>query len=75
MIDAATSLHKRGGLTKRQAIDRMCRDCIYDPVSGLGTWRQQTAACTAWACPLWHWRPVSTSKKPVDAANDATTRD
>lgn len=43
----------------RKAINAKCKDCIYDPLSGLGTWRQQTEACPAKTCPLWPVRPVS----------------
>ena len=43
----------------RGAINAKCRDCIYDPKSGMGTWRQQVAACTVYACPLWQVRPVA----------------
>lgn len=42
----------------RAAINAMCRDCIYDPKSGLGTWREQVAACNSARCPLWHVRPT-----------------
>jgi|GEM_PF-3712157 len=41
----------------RKPIDAKCRDCIFDPCSGLGTWREQIAQCTALDCPLW---PVRT---------------
>jgi hypothetical protein len=42
----------------RRAIDGMCRSCIYDPKSGLGTWRQQTEGCTIRSCALWPVRPA-----------------
>lgn len=45
----------------RAAIDAKCKDCIYDPLSGMGTWRQQTEGCPAEACSLWPYRPVSAS--------------
>jgi hypothetical protein len=53
---------KRMGL--RAAINAKCKDCIYDPLSGLGTWRQQVEGCTCLNCPLWLVRPVS-SGSPV----------
>ncbi len=43
----------------RKAINEKCKDCIYDPASGLGTWRQQTEGCTSTTCPLYPLRPVS----------------
>jgi len=46
-------------ISLRDSINGKCRDCIYDPLSGLGNWRQQVEACTAKACPLWPVRPVS----------------
>ena len=41
----------------RQAIDDKCKDCIYDPRCGGGTWREQIAKCSSVSCPLW---PVRT---------------
>lgn len=52
----------------RGAIDAMCKSCIYDPVAGKGTWRQQVEACTAPHCPLFAVRPVSTSETTEEAA-------
>ena len=46
-------------MSLRNAINAKCRDCIYDPKSGLGTWRQQVSLCTVYACPLWQFRPVA----------------
>lgn len=46
-------------MSLRKAIDEKCKDCIYDPKSGLGQWRQQVQACTAVDCPLWTVRPKS----------------
>jgi hypothetical protein len=46
----------------RGCIDAMCKACIYDPVAGKGTWRQQVEACTAPHCPLFAVRPVSASE-------------
>jgi len=47
----------------RQAINNMCKACIYDKEAGFGTWRQQTEACTAKSCPLWSLRPISQQNK------------
>ena len=47
----------------RASINRMCKACIYDPVGGFGTWRQQVEACAVVNCPLWELRPVSQTKE------------
>ncbi|MES1934212.1 hypothetical protein T35B1_16468 [Salinisphaera shabanensis T35B1] len=47
----------------RTAINAKCYDCIYDPQSGAGNWRQQVQACSCTSCPLWDYRPVSRSDK------------
>jgi hypothetical protein len=41
----------------RKAIDGKCRQCIYDPKCGGGTWREQVAQCSEIRCPLWPVRP------------------
>ncbi len=43
--------------TRDDAIAAMCRECIYDDLEP-GTWREQCAACTVAACPLYAFRPV-----------------
>jgi len=50
------------GRSMRSAVNAKCKDCIYDPLSGLGSWRQQTDACTATDCPLFDFRPRSTAR-------------
>lgn len=42
----------------RKAVNAFCRSCIYDPLSGLGTWRQQVAGCQCADCPLYGVRPM-----------------
>ena len=42
----------------RKSIDLMCKQCIYDPIGGKGTWREQVAACTAPKCALFNLRPL-----------------
>jgi len=37
----------------RSIIDAKCKDCIYDPKCGGGTWREQIAQCSSIDCPLW----------------------
>ena len=48
-------------MSLRNAINSKCRECIYDPVSGNGTWRQQVAACASKTCPLYTVRPMPTA--------------
>ena len=52
--------------SRKTAIDGMCKHCIYDPFSGLGTWRQQVESCTATGCPLWSVRPLSSRTASSD---------
>lgn len=48
----------------RGRINAKCVDCIYDPFSGGGNWRQQVTACTATACPLYDARPQTAPGRP-----------
>jgi hypothetical protein len=54
-------------MSLRAAINAKCKDCIYDPLSGLGNWRQQVTGCTAKTCPLWPVRPLSSTASPKEA--------
>lgn len=47
----------------RALINAKCRECIYDPLSGMGTWREQAGACTSRACPLYPVRPLPKPRK------------
>ncbi len=49
-------------MSLRQAINQMCKGCIYDS-GAAGNWRQQVSACTSSNCPLFPHRPVSTTDK------------
>ena len=53
-------------MTRQQAIDAKCKDCIYDPLD-YGTWRQQVEHCELTNCSLWPYRPKSRSKHPTIA--------
>ena len=56
--------------TLRKAIAEMCKQCIYDPKGGRGTWREQVYACTAGdSCPLFPYRPVPTNLCPKGFAD------
>lgn len=60
-------------MSLRAAIDAKCKECIYDPYCGGGTWRQQVAACTSYSCPLYPHRPLPDSRdrrKEADQALD-----
>lgn len=54
---------KRPRPSYKQAVEDKCKECIYDPFNGVGTWREQTESCTATSCPLYVVRPVSKPKK------------
>ena len=43
----------------RSAINAKCKECIYDPIAGGGTWRSQVTECTSVTCPLFDVRPTS----------------
>jgi hypothetical protein len=48
-------------MTRQQAINAKCKDCIYDECAP-GNWRQQVTACTIRSCSLWEYRPKSRPK-------------
>lgn len=84
-VKASTGLALASRL--QEAINAKCRECIYDPKSGLGTWRNQVGACTSRMCPLYLVRPLPRKrgqdeisrkgKRPVSSRardkNEATT--
>lgn len=59
-------------MSLRAAVNAKCKECIYDPIAGRGTWRQQVEACTSRSCPLFAVRPTSSSSKVEDEADLAT---
>ena len=46
----------------RKGINDKCKECIYDPGNGNGSWREQVAGCTASNCPLHPLRPQTAAK-------------
>lgn len=56
-------------MSLRAAINAKCKECIYDPLSGGGTWRQQVEACTSYKCPLFPVRPVAARPSVLAAAS------
>ncbi len=57
-------------MTRQQAIEAKCKDCIYDPEVE-GTWRMQIETCELIDCALWEYRPKSRSKTPDMADSEA----
>jgi len=53
---------KKKRISRAQAVNQHCKDCIYDPSNG-GNWRQQVEACTVTSCALYDIRPVSNSRQ------------
>ena len=53
-------------LTRQQAINAKCKDCIYDPLDK-GTWLKQVESCTFSGCPLYPYRPLTKKSKPKRA--------
>lgn len=51
------------GIRFRKLINEKCKDCIYDPLSRLGNWKQQVEGCTSKNCALWPVRPVPRRRK------------
>ena len=57
-------------MTRQQAINEKCRECIYDEFAD-GTWRMQVEACELTACALYPYRPVSRSIASCEADSAA----
>ena len=61
-------------MSRKQAIDQMCKQCIYDGSAGGGSWRKQAEDCpsdgikTKHICPLWDYRPVTLESSRAKAA-------
>jgi len=53
-----------GTLTRQQAINEMCKSCIYDPCSP-GKYRVQVYNCEIKTCPLHPYRPIPRGWKDV----------
>lgn len=58
-------------MSYKSAVVAKCKECIYDPISGIGTWRQQVEACTSYSCPLFDYRPKSKSTDPNSKVHSA----
>lgn len=64
------SKNKKPRLSMRSAINRKCKECIYDPIGGNGTWRQQVEGCTSYSCPLFDLRPRPRIGEKIEAESD-----
>jgi hypothetical protein len=51
-------------LTVRQAINKNCKECIYDP-QDKGTWIEQVEACTITICPFYEHRKLTGKTKAI----------
>jgi len=56
-------------MTRQEAIDAKCVECIFDPLED-GTWRQQVKACDIESCALHPYRPM-----PYKPRKQAVRRD
>ena len=59
-------------MTRQEAIDAKCKECIFDPLDE-GTWRQQVQACEIKSCALHPYRPKPYGK-PLDQAVQADSQ-
>ena len=64
-LEAARKAPRPKRPSMRKAINEMCKWCIHDDKSGLGTWRQQVEGCLSTDCPLYELRPKSEGKRGV----------
>lgn len=65
--DRGIATQQRNATTKpslRSAINAKCRECIYCPLTGTGSWRLQVENCTSISCPLYSVRPKSIRYMP-----------
>jgi len=62
-------------MTRKTAIDKMCKNCIYDS-NAKGTWVKQVEECTSTGCALYCYRPLTKAGKAErNRKNIAKTRD
>lgn len=59
-------------MTRQQAINAKCRDCIHDAAAP-GTWREQVAQCSCPSCPLWPYRPEPSGGPFANPPRDPAT--
>lgn len=56
-------------MSLRKAINAKCKECLYDPIGGNGTWRKQVSNCRSFLCPLYSVRPTPAVNKPLESAS------
>ncbi len=54
-------------MSRKKAINAMCKGCIYDK-DDKGTVRQQVAKCASYKCPLFDYRPVPAIERGQESA-------
>lgn len=53
--------------SRKTAIEKHCKECIFDRYAGSGTWREQTEKCSNLGCNLYPFRPRTTkASRPVN---------
>jgi hypothetical protein len=57
----------------RAAINKKCKDYIYDPKSGLGTWREQVEKCVSPDCGLYPVRHMPDQRQRLKTGQNGTT--
>jgi hypothetical protein len=50
-----------------KAIEMKCKECVYDPIGGKGSWREQVKNCQGTSCPLYAARPLPTGEKHAES--------
>jgi hypothetical protein len=60
-------------ISLRASINAKCKDCIYDPKSGQGTWREQVAGCLSPNCALYPVRPMPDIKRRPKTGQEGCT--
>lgn len=48
------------------AVDMKCAECVYDPIGGPGTWREQVKNCRGYTCPLYPIRSLPHGQKHAE---------
>ena len=49
-----------------RAVEMKCAECVYDPIGGEGSWREQVKACRGYSCPLYPIRPLPNDEKHAE---------
>ena len=49
-----------------RATEMKCAECVYDPLAGQGSWREQVKNCKGSTCPLYPIRPLPDGEKHAE---------